>query len=188
MGKNNGAEEREYDIKEEHIANLSYLLDTTEKDIMALKNQVNDLQNKGIGDFGVWQKMKNILRRLEVNSGLNWAKLLVWIGMADAIIFLSSDINTKIISAITYFMGIIFDMLLLRKQQPENGAVIIRFVEGFLILAFLGNSIVLGIGLAACSLGQMLPAGYELWIDWSMPVCGILSTSMELINSIIEND
>lgn len=117
-------------------------------------------------------------------------KLLFWIGMADAIIFLSSDASTKAISSITYIMGIIFDMLLLRKQQTKVSAGTMRLIEGVLISLYVLFAIALGIGIASAALGL----GYtfinhlSLWMDWALPICGILSTSMELINNIVEND
>lgn len=175
-------------LNHNNIIKIEELVNDTEKNIIALKNNVEELKlEKGVKSH-FSQKTENILRRLDVSSGLNLAKLLFWIGMADIIIFLSSDINTKIISAITYFFGIIFDMLLLRKQQMKDGTIVLRFVGGCLVLFFTGFSIMLIIGLAACSLKMPLPQWYDACINWVMPLCGILSTSLELINSLCEDD
>ena len=79
-------------------------------------------------------------------------------------------------------------MLLLRKQQMKDGTIVLRFVGGCLVLFFTGFSIMLIIGLAACSLKMPLPQWYDACINWVMPLCGILSTSLELINSLCEDD
>lgn len=136
----------------------------------------------------LWKKILNILRRIELNSGLYFAKLLVWVGTAEVIIFLSSDLKTKLISSITYFVGIIFDMLILRKHQPDNGTTIIRAVEGFIALVVFGFTIASGIGLALCSFAKEPPKNYEPILNWVLPIFGILSTCVELINSIVEDD
>lgn len=104
-------------IKE--IARLEKLAGETEDKLLELKKQIRKLKTKDKHRF------RSFLRRLDVVAGLHWMKLLFWIGMADAIIFLSSDANTKAISSITYIMGIIFDMLLLRKQQTKASADVI---------------------------------------------------------------
>lgn len=57
--------------------------------------------------------------------------------MAEVIIILSSDADTKAIGSITYIMGIVFDMILLGKQQTKTSADIIHFVVGILILAYI---------------------------------------------------
>lgn len=167
-------------IKE--IARLEKLAGETEDKLLELKKQIRKLKTKDKHRF------RSFLRRLDVVAGLHWMKLLFWIGMADAIIFLSSDANTKAISSITYIMGIIFDMLLLRKQQTKASADVIRFIEGGLISVYIGFSIALGIGIASAALGYTFIDHLSLLMDWGLPICGILSTSMELINSIVEND
>lgn len=164
------------------IARLEELVDETEEKLLGLKKQIRELKTKEKHKFG------SFIRRLDVASGLHWMKLLFWIGMADAIIFLSSDANTKAISSFTYIMGIIFDMLILRKQQTKSSTDVIRFIEGILISAYIVCIIVLGIGIASSALGYAFIDHMSLWIDWVLPFCGILSTSMELINNIVEND
>lgn len=164
------------------IAQLEKLAGETEEQLLEIKKQIRKLKAKDK------HKFRSFVRRLDVAGGLHWMKLLFWIGMADAIIFLSSDANTKAISSITYIMGIIFDMLLLRKQQTKASADIIRFVEGILISVYIIFAIALGIGIASSALGYTLIGHLSLCMDWGLPICGILSTSMELIDSIAEND
>lgn len=53
---------------------------------------------------------------------------------------------------------------------------------------YIGFSIALGIGIASAALGYTFIDHLSLLMDWGLPICGILSTSMELINSIVEND
>lgn len=164
------------------IASLEKLAEETEEKLLKLKKQIKKLKTNDKHKFRLF------IRRLDVAGGLYWMKLLFWIGMADVIIFLSSDANTKAISSITYIMGIIFDMILLRKQQTKISADIIRFVEGILISGYIVFAIALGIGIASSALGYTIINRLSLWMDWGLPICGILSTSMELINSISEND
>lgn len=164
------------------IARLEELAGETEEKLLDLKKQIRELKNKDK------HKCRSFIRRLDVAGGLHWMKLLFWIGMADAIIFLSSDANTKAISSFTYLMGIIFDMFLLRKQQTKPSADIIRFIEGILISVYIVCTIALGIGIASAALGYAFIGHFSLWMDWGLPICGILSTCMELINSIVEND
>ena len=188
MDKTEEIQKQRNKLNHSNIIVTEELINNTEKNILALKDNVEEMKIEKEMKYNFSQKIKYILRRLDVSSGLNFVKLLFWVGMADIIIFLSADIETKIISAFTYFLGIIFDVLLLRKQQMKDGTVVLRFVEGCLLLVFIVFSIILVIGLAACSLNKTLPGWYEMYIDWIMPICGILSTSMELINSLCEDD
>ena len=164
------------------IARLEKLAEETEKKLLELKKQIKKIKTKDKHRFRLF------IRRLDVAGGLHWVKLLFWIGMADAIIFLSSDADTKAISSITYLMGIIFDMLLLRKQQSKTCADVSRFVEGILISVYIVFSMTLGIGIASTALGYTLIDSLSLLMDWGLPICGILSTLMELIDNVIEND
>lgn len=188
MGEKAEIQKQKNGLNDNSIIEIEQIIDSTEKNILALRENLNKIRIENEVQSNPLQKVKNFLRLLDVSSGLNFAKLLFWIGMADIIIFLSSDICTKIISAITYFLGIIFDMLVLRKQQIKNGAIVLRFVEGCLCLFFISILIALIIGLAACSLDKELPGWFGKCINWVMPICGILSTSLELINSICEDD
>lgn len=178
----NCLEQAEYIDNIREIAKLEKLVGETEEKLSELKKQIRKLKDKDKHKFRLF------IRRFDIAGGLHWVKLLFWIGMADAIIFLSSDASTKAISSITYIMGIIFDMLLLRKQQSKASADVIRFIEGVLISLYIVFAIVLGIGIASAALGYKFIDHLSLWMDWLLPVCGILSTSMELINSIVEND
>lgn len=164
------------------IARLEKLAGETEEKFLEIKKQIRKLKAKDKHRF------RSFIRRLDVVGGLHWMKLLFWIGMADAIVLLSSDASTKAISSITYIMGIIFDMLLLRKQQTKASEEIIRYIEGGLITVYTGFAILLGIGIASAALGYTFIDHLSLWMDWGLPVCGILSTSVELINNVAEND
>lgn len=164
------------------IARLEKLARETEEKFLEIKEQIRELKTKDK------HKFRSFIRRLDVVGGLHWMKLLFWAGMAAAIIFLSSDANTKAISSITYLMGIIFDMLLLRKQQTKAFTDVIRFVEGVLISVYIVFAITLGIGIASSALGNAFIGHLSLLMNWGLPICGILSTSMELINNIVENE
>lgn len=134
------------------------------------------------------RKITNFLMRLDVSSGLNIAKVIFWLGMALTIILLSPDIVSEIISAITYFLGIIFDMLLLRKNLPKDGTSLIRPASGFLILVFMSVEIALVLCLAASALGLTLWSWVKTIIDVAMVISGLLSTIVEVINSVGKDD
>lgn len=134
------------------------------------------------------RKITNFLMRLDVSSGLNIAKVIFWLGMALTIILLSPDIVSEIISAITYFLGIIFDMLLLRKNLSKDGTSLIRPASGFLILVFMSVEIALVLCLAASALGMTLWPWAKTIIDFAMVISGLLSTIVEVINSVGKDD
>lgn len=134
------------------------------------------------------RKIANFLMRLDVSSGLNITKVIFWLGMALTIIFLSPDIVSEIISAITYFLGIIFDMLLLRKNLSKDGTSLIRLASGFLILLFMGVEIALVLCLAASALGKTLWPWVKTIIDFAMLILGFFSTIVEVINSVGKDD
>lgn len=164
------------------IAELEKQAGETEEKLLELKKQIRKLKAKDK------HKFRSFIRRLDAVSGLYFMKMLFWIGMACVIIFLSSDVNAKAISSITYIMGIIFDMFILRRQQTNVSADTIRVVEGVSIIIYTLFAIALGIGIASAASGGTFINDLSPLMDWGLPFCGILSTGVELVNSVVEDD
>lgn len=192
MKENRGLlNKQEIIIKENELENFAEVIEKAEHDIASLKEQVDEIENRCHSENrkkSFYQNFKNLIKRLDVNSGTNIVKLVFWIGMAGAIIFLSTDINAEIIGAITYFMGIIFDMLLLRKQLPKDGTSLIRFWSGIFLLLFFSATIILGLGLAASAVGEEPGGEFKIFVDWAMPISGLCSTLIEILNSMGSDD
>ena len=182
----NSLDKKEIKLREEEFSRINQLLENAEKGILDLKDGVRQAESNLQVDNK--KKFKNFLSRLDVSAGLNVAKVIFWIGMADAIIFLSADINAEIISACTYFLGIIFDMLLLRKHLPKDGTSLIHLGSGILILLFCVCEILLILGLAAGAMGISLWLGAKTIIDFAMPISGLCSTILEVIDSVGKDD
>lgn len=133
-------------------------------------------------------KIKKILRLVDVKSGDNLLKIILWMAMAWAIVKFSNDINAKIVSSLTYYAGLAVDMKLLRKQLPQVGYTTLRLIAGVCVLVFGVIIIILIANLVSISNGGGVYAVLEILIDKSIFICGFLSTFLEFINSIAIDD
>lgn len=136
----------------------------------------------------IYKNISYILRRIDIKSGINLLKILLWVAMAWVIVKFSNDMNAKIVSSLTFFMGLVIDMLLLRKQLPQSGYTIFRLIVGVCSLAFGGIIVLLIANLISVSMGGEVYAYLESFIDRAVYVCGVFSTFLEFINSVAIDD
>lgn len=108
--------------------------------------------------------------------------------MAWTIVKFSNDINAKIVSTLTFFMGLVIDMMLLRKQLPQVGYTTLRLFAGVCSLAFWGIIVLLIANLISVSMGGGVYAYLGLFINKAIYVCGVFSTFLEFINSVAIDD
>jgi len=134
------------------------------------------------------KKVKSVLKRIDVKSGINVLKIVLWIAMAWTIVTFSNDINAKIIGALTFFMGLVIDMMLLRKQLPQDGYTIFRLVVGAFSLLFWVIIVILIASLMNISMGGNVTDDLDSYINIALYACGIFSTLLEFINSIAMDD
>lgn len=134
------------------------------------------------------KKAKAVLKRIDIKSGINVLKIVLWIAMAWTIVTFSNDINAKIIGALTFFMGLVIDMMLLRKQLPQDGYTIFRLVVGGFSLLFWVIIVILITGLMSISMGGNINNNLHSFINIALYACGIFSTLLEFINSIAMDD
>lgn len=136
----------------------------------------------------LFKRIKNIMKRIDVKSGINLLKIVLWIAMAWTIVNFSDDINAKIIGSLTYFMGLVIDMMLLRKQLPQDGYTILRLIVGGFSLVLWVIIVVLIINLMSISEGVEINSRLSSFIDIGLYSCGIFSTFLEFVNSIALDD
>lgn len=133
-------------------------------------------------------KIKSLFYRLEVHSGAYIFKIILWIAMAWGIVRFSTDINAKLISALTYFVGIMMDMVLLRKQLPERGVECLRFFVSVSIVIFFVIAVILILGTMESANDLPVQSWMDEFITISLYACGITSTLFELVHSISADD
>lgn len=136
----------------------------------------------------VVNKLKKFIYRIEIKSGAYVFKMILWIAMAWGIVRFSTDLNAKIIGSITYFVGIMMDMVLLRKHLPEVGVEIRRFFVGVLIVIFFVIVVILILRLMEYAVYQTLESWMDKYIVRALFVCGFMSTFLEFINNISTDD
>lgn len=136
----------------------------------------------------VLKKIKHTLKRIDVKSGVNLLKIILWVAMAWTIVKFSNDINAKIVSTLTFFMGLVIDMMLLRKQLPQVGYTMLRLFAGVCSLVFWGIIVLLIANLISVSMGGGIYAYLGIFIDRAIYVCGVFSTFLEFINSVAIDD
>lgn len=108
--------------------------------------------------------------------------------MAFGIVRFSTDINAKIIGAITYFVGIMMDMVLLRKHLPEVGVEVRRNFVAASIVIFFVIVVILIFELMDYAVHQTIEPWMGEFIMHALLVCGFASTFLELINNISADD
>lgn len=177
-------------IKENDIGKMKECLRNTRKELQLLENEIQIIEHrkkiKGFKRF--LDGIKKIVIRIDVKSGTNLLKLVLWIAMAGTIVFFSTDINSKIIGALTYFLGLAMDMLLLRKQLPTVGVTGRRLAVGISIIIFFTIMGILILGLMASAMEHPIGPWMSEFINISLFSCGFISTFLELVNSIVVDD
>ncbi len=108
--------------------------------------------------------------------------------MAWTIVKFSNDINAKVVSTLTFFMGLVLDMMLLRKQLPQVGYTTLRLSAGGCSLVFWGIILLLIGNLISVSMGGEVYAYLGVFIDRAIYVCGVFSTFLEFVNSVAIDD
>lgn len=136
----------------------------------------------------VFKKINHTLKRIDVKSGVNLLKIILWVAMAWTIVKFSNDINAKIVSTLTFFMGLVIDMMLLRKQLPQVGYTTLRLFAGVCSLVFWGIIVLLIANLISVSMDGGVYAYLGVFIDRAIYVCGAFSTFLEFINSVAIDD
>lgn len=136
----------------------------------------------------LWAGIKSLFHRMEVHSGAYIFKIVLWLAMAWAIVEFSDDINAKLISATTYFVGILMDMVLLRKQLPETGVEFRRFFVAISILIFFVIVVILIAAIMQRVSGFTVRACMDGFITKALYICGFISTFLELIHNISADD
>lgn len=138
--------------------------------------------------YGFLKGVRVILKRIDVKSGLNLLKIILWIVMAWTIAELSGDISAKVIGALPFFMGLVVDMMMLRKQLPQDGYTVLRMFAGGLVLFFGGIIVILIACLMTVSTGGTIDVCLEPFMNRALYVGGVLSTFLEFVNSIAIDD
>lgn len=132
--------------------------------------------------------IKNVFHRLEVHSGAYIFKIILWIAMAWGIVRFSTDINAKLISSITYFVGIMMDMVLLRKQLPESGVELLRFFVAVSIAIFFAIVVILILAMMESANDLPVRSWLDEFIEKALYICGFISTFFELVHNISADD
>ena len=125
---------------------------------------------------------------MEVHSGAYIFKIILWLAMAWGIVKFSADINAKLISAITYFVGILMDMVLLRRQMPETGVEFRRLFVGISIVIFFIIVVILITAIMESANGSIVQPWMDGFITKALYICGFISTFLELIHNISADD
>lgn len=177
-------------IKNKDIENIKVILQNTKQELTALDKEIEIIEQRKTKDNfrNFINTVRKIIIRIDIKSGANLLKLILWIGMAGTIVYFSTDINAKIIGALTFFLGIIMDMILLRKQLPMVGVTVIRLLAGISIVVFFIIMIMLILGLMAGALDLPISSRLSVFINWALFICGFVSTFLELVNSIAIDD
>lgn len=174
-------------LNDNDVDKIEYHISTTEKQLRELRDDILLMKRRSRNNK-VFRKIFRLIRRIDVKSGINLLKVLIWIAIAWTIISFSADINAKIIGAFTYFGGLAIDMLLLRKQLPWVGHTVFRLVVGAFFLWLMGIILVLIVNLMSSSQGVEIALELSRRIDICLYFCGFVSTCLEFINSIASDD
>lgn len=141
------------------------------------------------------QKRRRFVRVKEA-TGIHIAKLIAFVAIAAIAVFTAQNVNALLLGALTYAVGIVFDMMVLSRDNKAVNILWISYIQwgitiligaltvGVFVLLVTYDAIVY----ARPSVMELLNSNIYRWIPVFMFIIAIISSLLEIYYSIPYDD